>query len=73
MVVLGQTLGLTTSVPKVVRVKPTYWSSTRNTNAKWYMVVGSGPTGYDGRTTQYAKVIAVDMANGTLVKSFPVG
>ena len=82
-------LGLTTSLPKVVRVNPSTASSTvSNTLAKWYMVVGSGPTGYGGVVTQSAKVWAIDLATGpgpytsigasasyshSLVKSFPVG
>ncbi len=67
------TLGFTTSVPTVVRVTPLTEFHADNAQAKWYMVAGSGPTGYDGRATQYAKVFVVDMANGTLARSIPVG
>ena len=71
-------LGLTTSLPKVVRVNPSTDNEVLNTNAKWYMVVGSGPTGYGGNVTQSAKVYAVNLATGpgasnSLVQSFPVG
>jgi type IV pilus assembly protein PilY1 len=71
-------LGLTTSLPKVVRVNPSTDNEVLNTNAKWYMVVGSGPTGYAGGTTQSAKVFAVDLATGpgannSLVQKFSVG
>ena len=71
-------LGLTTSLPKVVRVNPTTSGEVSNTDAKWYMVVGSGPTGYGGGATQSAKVYAIDLATGpgasnSLVQTFPVG
>ena len=49
-------LGLTTSVPTVVRVTPTADFHADKTNAKWFMVVGSGPTGYDGRAGQWSKL-----------------
>ena len=72
------TLGLTTSVPTVVRVSPFTDYHTDNTNAKWYMLAGSGPTGYDGRVSQAAKVFAVNMQTGpgsanSLVTSFQTG
>ena len=71
-------LGLTTSLPRVVRVNPSTDGVASNTNAKWYMVVGSGPTGYGGGVTQSAKVYAVNLATGpgannSLVQTFPVG
>ncbi|TKB73925.1 MAG: hypothetical protein E8D46_08575 [Nitrospira sp.] len=71
-------LGLTTSLPKVVRTNPSSDNEVSNTNAKWYMVVGSGPTGYGGGTTQSAGVFAVNLATGpgvgnSLVQRFTVG
>jgi type IV pilus assembly protein PilY1 len=71
-------LGLTTSLPKVVRTNPSTDGEVSNTNAKWYMVVGSGPTGYGGGVTQSAKVFAVNLATGpgannSLVQRFSVG
>ena len=81
-------LGLTTSLPTVVRVNPTTSGEVSNTNATWYMVFGSGPTGYGGGTTQSAKVYAVNLATGpgpytsigasasyihSLAQTFPVG
>ena len=81
-------LGLTTSLPTVVRVNPTTGGEVSNTLAKWYMVFGSGPTGYGGGTTQSANVFAVDLATGpgpytsigasasyrhSLVQRFPIG
>ncbi len=71
-------LGLTSSVPTVVRVSPLTDFHADNTNAKWYLLAGSGPTGYDGRATQSAQVFAIDMKTGpgsanSLVGGFPVG
>jgi len=74
-----QELGLTTSTPKVVRVNPlTDTTNVNNTTAKWYMVVGSGPTGYGGTVSQSAKVFAIDLAVGpgagnSAVQRFSVG
>ena len=49
-----------------------------NTNAKWYMVVGSGPTGYDASVAQGAKVFAIDLSTGpgssnSLVTTYSMG
>ena len=81
-------LGLTTSLPAVVRINPTTGGEVSNTLAKWYMVFGSGPTGYGGGATQLATVFAVDLAAGpgpyttigasasyrhSLVQRFPTG
>jgi type IV pilus assembly protein PilY1 len=72
-------LGLTTSLPIVVRTNSSSATSVvSNTLAKWYMVVGSGPTGYGGGVTQSATVYAVDLATGpgannSLVQTFSVG
>jgi type IV pilus assembly protein PilY1 len=57
-------LGLTTSYPVVVRVNPTADSKTDNTNAKWFLVAGSGPTGYSGASSQESKFYAVDLKTG---------
>jgi type IV pilus assembly protein PilY1 len=69
-------LGLTTSYPAVLRVKPACvgCDKTDNSDAKWFMVVGSGPTGYDGKSAQAGKIFAVNMATGpTTVASFATG
>jgi len=58
------TLGLSTSRPVVLRVNPSSDGKTDNTNAKWLMVVGSGPTGYAGTSAQTAKLFAIDMKTG---------
>ncbi len=54
-------LGLTTSYPTVVRVNPATDSKTDNTNAKWFVVLGSGPTGYDAGSTQTATTHVLEM------------
>jgi type IV pilus assembly protein PilY1 len=70
-------LGLSTSYPAVVRVNPSASAKTDNTNARWFMVVGSGPTGYDGYSLQIGQFFAVDLKNGPLgpgsLTSFPTG
>lgn len=66
-------LGLTTSVPAVVRVNPGDDPKASNTNAKWHMVVGSGPTGYDASAAQSAKIFVIDLATGSLVTTYSVG
>jgi len=45
----------------VVRVNPLSDTTTSNANAKWLVLVGSGPTGYDGSSTQTSKVFALEM------------
>ncbi len=70
-------LGLTTSYPAVVRVNPAGSAKTDNTNARWYMVIGSGPTGYDGYSLQIGQFFAVDLKNGPVGASpftaYPTG
>jgi len=57
-------LGLTTSYPAVVRVNPTLDGKTSNTNAKWFMVMGSGPTEYNAGSYQAATAFVVNLAVG---------
>lgn len=66
-------LGMATSYPAVVRVKPSGGNKTDNTNAKWFVVFGSGPNGdpaagklpvYDGGVSQKGKMWAVNLATG---------
>jgi type IV pilus assembly protein PilY1 len=64
-------LGFTTSVPTVVRVNPAAFHAD-NTSAKWFMIAGSGPTSYNGKSSQTSKVFVVDMANGTLATTVPM-
>ncbi len=70
-------LGLTTSVPAVLRVNPSTSAKTDNTNAKWYAIFGSGPTNYDAGSAQSAKLFVVNLATGATVANpaaeLPVG
>jgi len=70
--------GLTTSYPAVLRVNPSGDAKTSNTNAKWFAVFGSGPTGYDASIAQAGKVYVIDLTAGpgaanSLVTTMPVG
>lgn len=71
-------LGLTTSYPAIVRMNPTNAPNPSDaTNAKWFLVLGSGPTDYNGGITQSPKLYAVDMLAGpgnanSGVMTFPV-
>ncbi len=56
-------LGLTTTVPSMLRVS-TNTDVTDNDAAKWYMVMGSGPTGYDAGITQSGNLYAMDLGPG---------
>ena len=64
-------LGFTTSYPAIAHIK--------GSPEKWFMVVGSGPDnptpavgsrGYEGTSTQTARVFVVNILNGTLAKEF---
>ena len=61
-------LGLTTSLPAVVRMNPAADATTSSTNEKWYVVFGSGPNGYQAdlpsAPSQTAALYAVDLKNG---------
>ncbi len=57
-------LGFTASRPSMLRVSPASSATTDNTDAKWYMIAGSGPTGYDGSIAQTGKLYAIDLAVG---------
>ncbi len=70
------TLGMTSSYPAVVRANPAADAKTSNTNAKWFMLVGTGATGYDGVSVQTGKMFAVNLATGpgagnSLIFQFP--
>ncbi|MGH7166381.1 MAG: pilus assembly protein [Nitrospiraceae bacterium] len=58
------TMGLSTSYPAIARGNPSGDAKTSATNAKWFMVVGSGPTNYGGDSTQISKLFTVDLASG---------
>ena len=57
----SSTLGLGMSYPSVVRMSPPTAGKNDHTNAKWYMVIGSGPHGYDGRAAAKSKIFGVQL------------
>ncbi len=64
-------LGFTTSYPSIVRVLPSSFTDKTDVtnagspnNAKWYVVFGSGATGYGGTSNQRAQLFVVDLING---------
>ena len=76
----SSTLGLTTSYPSVVRMSPAGDGKNVHTNAKYFMVLGSGVQGYNGRALNGggggAKLFAVQLVTpGTAptVSILPVG
>jgi type IV pilus assembly protein PilY1 len=72
----SSTLGLTTSYPTVVRTSPSGDAKNNHTNAKYFMVLGSGVQGYDGRAVTGATLFAVQLVMpGTApsVSVMPVG
>lgn len=74
-------LGLTTGSPTIARVSPSGDASTDPTNAKWYLILGSGPNGYAADLSagsQTAKMYAIDLkagpgTNNSLVTTMDVG
>ncbi|MGH7261257.1 MAG: pilus assembly protein, partial [Nitrospiraceae bacterium] len=54
-------LGLTLGYPTMVRLRPTGGDKTDNSDARWFVVAGSGPTGYDVGSVQTGKVFVVDL------------
>jgi type IV pilus assembly protein PilY1 len=70
-------LGLTTSYPTVARMNLSSDGNTSHTNAKWFMVFGSGAHGYDGRAAAAAQIFAVELGTslGTApaVTKLPIG
>ena len=62
-------LGLTTSYPAVVRMNLSSDGNTTHTNSKWFMVLGSGVHGYDGRAAAAGKVFAVEFRICTRISS----
>ena len=70
-------LGLTTSYPTVARMNLSSDGNTTHTNAKWFMVFGSGSHGYDGRAAAAAKMFTVELGvplgTAPTVTKMPVG
>ena len=56
-----QNLGFTMSYPAVARVSPLGDPKALDTNAQWFMVVGSGATSYDAGVGQTGKMFAVNI------------
>ncbi len=54
-------LGLTLGYPTLVRLRPTGGDKTQNSDARWFVVFGSGPTGYDVGSVQTGKIYVVDL------------
>src|SRR5712691_8091354 len=59
-----QNLGLTTADPGIVRVNPSTDAKTSSTNERWFVVFGTGPTGYSAFSTQTAQFFVVDLKLG---------
>lgn len=57
-------LGLTLNRPSVIRLSPVSSAKTEATNAVWYAVFPSGPTGYDGSAAQPPSLYAINLADG---------
>jgi type IV pilus assembly protein PilY1 len=55
-------LGFTTSYPAVIYVDASTWA----------IAFGSGPTDYDGTSTQYARTYVVDLATGQQLTGSPI-
>ena len=53
----SSTLGLTTSYPASVRMSPASDGKNVHTNAKYFMVLGSGVQGYNGRALNVAAAV----------------
>jgi type IV pilus assembly protein PilY1 len=54
-------LGLTLGYPTMVRLRPDGGDKTENSDARWFMVTGSGPTGYDVGSVQTGRIYVVDI------------
>ena len=57
-------LGFSAAYPAVARVGP------KGTPGDWYVVFGSGPTHYQGKSTQQASIYVLDLLTGNLVRRF---
>ncbi len=81
-------LGFTTSGPSIVRINNRTVSGTTSfpdaavaTNGRWFVVLGSGPTGpidttehqFMGRSDQDLNVFILDLATGALVRQIDTG
>jgi len=53
-------LGMTAATPSVIRIK----EDENDQHGKWYVVFGSGPTDYDGTSSQNGYIFVVDLKDG---------
>ena len=60
-------LGFTTGYPAVVRVEAEKGLQ-QPQDDKWFVLFGSGPTGYPGTSTQPARMFVVDLKTGKLAR-----
>ena len=71
-------LGFSTTGTAVVRIAHELPTSERDTNGRWLVVIGNGPTGpidtnthqFKGRSLNNLRLFALDMRDGTLLKKF---
>jgi type IV pilus assembly protein PilY1 len=72
----SSSLGLTTSYPTIVRTSPSADGKNIHTNARWYMVAGSGPHGYDGGAAAGANLFAAELvlpgASSRITSTMPI-
>jgi type IV pilus assembly protein PilY1 len=79
-------LGFSTSSPAIVRISsrtagPTSSVPDINTNGRWFVVIGSGPTGpidtvaqkFLARSDQNLKLLVLDLKTGSLVRTIDTG
>jgi type IV pilus assembly protein PilY1 len=67
-------LGMTRATPSVIRIEDPNNKDTAHNDfpmGDWYVVFGSGPTDYDGSSTQNGYIFLVDLKTGE--PAFPVG
>lgn len=72
-------LGFATTGPSVVRIRPT--TNPTSGNGKWFVVLGSGPTGpidsvnnqFLGRSDQNLRLFVLDLKTGTLLRTIDTG
>ncbi len=62
-------LAFTTSYPAIVRVEADKGVD-RPEDDRWFVIFGSGPTDYHGKSNQPASLFVVDLKTGDLVKVF---
>jgi len=61
-------MAFTTSYPAIVRLE-----AQTPEDDKWFCIVGSGPTNYDGSSTQKGYVFVIDLNTKQVVKNFQTG